>query len=48
VNGYYLKQITATEADGENNHIFFNTYFETAAENRPEGFRLNLRWTHHF
>jgi hypothetical protein len=70
VNGYYLKQITATEADGDNvsgrkeqvlgigpgavyhfspnNHIFFNTYFETAAENRPEGFRLNLRWTHHF
>jgi hypothetical protein len=31
----------------QNDHVFFNTYFETAAENRTEGTRVILRWTHH-
>ncbi len=71
VNGYYLKQITDSEVDGDkvsgtkeqvlgvgpgavwhfspDDHLWLNLYFETLAENRPQGtIRANLRWTHHF
>ena len=29
-------------------HLFFNTYFESNTENRPEGERFNLRFVYHF
>ncbi len=70
INGYYLKQVTDTQANGHdvpdsreqvfaigpgavwhitpNSHLFFNAYFETAAENRPEGNRFVLRFVQHF
>ncbi|MCP4340812.1 MAG: phenol degradation protein meta [Desulfobulbaceae bacterium] len=70
INGYYLKQLTDSEVDGQdnenskeqvfaigpgalwsisqNNHLFFNAYFESDAENRSEGNRYTLRYVHHF
>lgn len=70
INGYYFKQISETEVDGNDvsgskeqvlgigpgllwhispdNHLFFNLYWETEAENRPEGTRVNLRYVYHF
>ena len=33
---------------GPDNHLFANVYFETEAQSRPEGTRVNLRYVHHF
>ncbi|MBC8207099.1 MAG: transporter [Kiritimatiellales bacterium] len=69
LNGYALKQITASKVDGnkvagkeqvfaigpgalfsfsQDTHLFFNAYFESGAEYRPEGERYVLRLVHHF
>jgi len=32
----------------QNSHLFFNAYFETETDNRPEGERFVLRFVHHF
>jgi hypothetical protein len=69
VNGYYFKQISSSETNGDKHgpleevfaigpgalysfskdtHLFFNVYFESSVEGRPEGDRYILRLVHHF
>jgi hypothetical protein len=74
VNGYWLKQISATEGKtqagitidlhddemvfavgpgallslSQDTHLFFNAYFETETDSRPEGEKFVLRFVHHF
>lgn len=32
----------------QDDHLFFNAYFEMESQARPEGMAFNFRWTHHF
>ncbi|MGF6729717.1 hypothetical protein OKW50_001798 [Paraburkholderia youngii] len=32
----------------QQDHVFFNSYFERDARNRPQGTRVVLRYVHHF
>ncbi len=74
LNGYWLKQISATEGTNQaghtsdihddemvmavgpgallslsqDTHLFFNAYFETETDCRPEGERFIVRLVHHF
>lgn len=38
----------ATYQFSKNNHVFFNYYIESGAENRAEGKLYNFRYVHHF
>ena len=32
----------------QDDHLFFNLYFESDTDYRPDGERFVLRWVHHF